>query len=387
MSSTSCPQVSIYHSILWSKYKGVVFSEVYSQSTNRGVDMSFIQVAETEVQRVAMAGVDLSYHQYPYRLLFQGSYENVPLIRRVVALSRDVIKNPVDLVVLPNYNRVEYWVMLFVCMIIGRKRAVVCDSTFYDRPRPFWRELAKRIFFRNCNGYFCYGIRSKEYLLSYGVDELKVKFRRQAAALPPDYSVPAVLKNYENYQADSRAPHFLYLGRFSKEKGLLDLLMAFKLVLQQRPQAKLSLIGAGDMKAALVDRIQSLGLGSAVTFLGSMTLEKVAPLFMRSAAMVLPSHSEPWGLVVNESLSYGCPVVVSDVCGCVPELVHDGVTGYSFPCGDVAALSVAMLAAADMSADRLAAAKRCLDAISTYTPENSATQMLDGCIEILAASP
>src|SRR6266404_4576416 len=203
MNTRSFPQVSIYHSILWSKYKGVVFSEVYSQSSTRGVDTSFIQVAETEAQRVALAGIDLSYHRYPYRLLFEGSYDSVPLHRRVIALSRDVIRNPCDLVVLPNYDRFEYWVMLLICILLRRKRAVVCDSTTYDRPRPRWKEIAKGIFFRNCNGYFCYGIRSKQYLLSYGVDELKVKYRRQAAALPHEYNASRIREYYENYPANT----------------------------------------------------------------------------------------------------------------------------------------------------------------------------------------
>ena len=88
-----------------------------------------------------------------------------------------------------------------------------------------------------------------------------------------------------------------------------------------------------------------------------MGMDEIGELFMPSAALVLPSHSEPWGLVVNESLSYGCPVVVSNVCGCVPDLVIDGVTGYSFPVGNIEALSKAMLLTAEMSADRVAVAQ------------------------------
>jgi glycosyltransferase involved in cell wall biosynthesis len=100
---------------------------------------------------------------------------------------------------------------------------------------------------------------------------------------------------------------------------------------------------------------------------------------------VLPSHSEPWGLVINESLSYGCPVVVSSACGCVPNLVLDGVTGYSFEVGNADALHKALVAVMQLSVDREKVARNCLEVISNYTPERSATQLLDGCLRMAGA--
>jgi glycosyltransferase involved in cell wall biosynthesis len=114
-----------------------------------------------------------------------------------------------------------------------------------------------------------------------------------------------------------------------------------------------------------------------------MDLAGIAASFMRSTALVLPSHSEPWGLVVNESLSYGCPVVVSKNCGCVPELVIDGVTGFSFETGDIGGLSTAMLAALELSRDRVKTAQNCLRIIAEFTPERAAAQILEGCERIL----
>jgi glycosyltransferase involved in cell wall biosynthesis len=76
-------------------------------------------------------------------------------------------------------------------------------------------------------------------------------------------------------------------------------------------------------------------------------------------------------------------VVVSNVCGCVPDLVIDGVTGYSFEVGDVEALSQAMLSAVKMAEDRVAVAKKCLAVISEYTPKRAALQILDGCTRII----
>jgi glycosyltransferase involved in cell wall biosynthesis len=89
--------------------------------------------------------------------------------------------------------------------------------------------------------------------------------------------------------------------------------------------------------------------------------------------------------VVNEALSFGCPVVVSDVCGCVPELVRDGVTGYAFPAGDVDALAKAMMSAALLSKSRGDVAQRCMDVIAKFTPEQAAAQILRGCVSILNA--
>jgi glycosyltransferase involved in cell wall biosynthesis len=109
------------------------------------------------------------------------------------------------------------------------------------------------------------------------------------------------------------------------------------------------------------------------------------PLFFRSMALVLPSHSEPWGLVVNEALSFGCPAVVSDRCGCVPELVIDGVTGFAFQAGDIGALSAALLAVCRLSQERLATAAECVRVISAYSPERAALRMLQGCTQFLEA--
>jgi glycosyltransferase involved in cell wall biosynthesis len=58
--------------------------------------------------------------------------------------------------------------------------------------------------------------------------------------------------------------------------------------------------------------------------------------------LALPSNYEPWGLIVNEAMSCARPAVVSDVAGCAPDLIEDGVTGYRFRSGDVGELADAL---------------------------------------------
>jgi glycosyltransferase involved in cell wall biosynthesis len=379
-------RIGFYHKSLWPKYKGAIFSFVYELSRKSNMNVTFVHVAETDEIRLALGGVDLTYHKYPFRVLIRGSYEDSSTLLRIGALARDVMKHPVDLIVLPGYDRIENWAMLLVCIVLGRKRAVFCDSTVYDNPQVRWKGWAKRFFFARCDGIIGYGQRTKEYLVQLGASEANIVVPCVAPALPHDYDASKVLAQYGRQSGTTfDPPRFLYVGRLAPEKGLLDLLGAFAVVRAKMPGAHLDVIGEGGLRAALVDCLRELGLADAVTLRGTMSLGDIVPQYSSSVALVLPSHREPWGLVANESLSYGCPVVVSDRCGCGPELVIDGVTGYVFAAGDVEALTAAMLKVAGLSVDRAATAEQCINVASKLTPERAAARMLEGCTRIFAA--
>lgn len=84
--------------------------------------------------------------------------------------------------------------------------------------------------------------------------------------------------------------------------------------------------------------------------------------------------------MVNEALYCGCPVVVSDRCGCVPELVQDGITGFTVTCGDVVDLRDKMLLVHSTMSDIEAVAKKCQQCISIYTPQNAAKHIVENGI-------
>jgi len=148
--------------------------------------------------------------------------------------------------------------------------------------------------------------------------------------------------------------------------------------------ATLRVVGAGTQREELIQLRDQLGLAAYVAFVGSLDLEALASEYARATCFVLPSRSEPWGLVVNEALSYGCPVVVSDNCGCSPELVHEGVTGFVFETDNIGDLEEKLLAASNGFIDASISAQHCLDLISAYTPERAAHETLRGCVKILS---
>ena len=142
-------------------------------------------------------------------------------------------------------------------------------------------------------------------------------------------------------------------------------------------------MGSGPQGDELKALAAELGVAQAVEFTGGLSKDKLTANYLEATAMVLPSWSEPWGLVVNEALHYGCPVIVSDRCGCVPELVENSDCGLVVACEDVGDLAAKMILGNALWADREAVARACLERIAPYSAENAARAILDGVRKVI----
>lgn len=383
--SFSAIKIDLYHNIRWSRYKAAVFSELCNPAHGNSQGIRIIQIADTSSERIALSNVDLTYHNYPHTVLFEGSYQRIPKWRLMTTLFSRVWHSDADLILLPGFSSPEHWLMLLAAVLRRKKRTTFCDSTLLDRPQSKVKGLLKRIFFSACHGVYCYGQRAREYLLHYGVPESRIHVRCQAAALPANYSPKNVLESRLQRSSPKQAPRFTYVGRLSPEKGLDTLIAAFANFRGAWPQSRLVIIGGGPLRQSLEQQALGLGLGlgDAVEFAGSMGQEALAEQYLQATCLVLPSRSEPWGLVVNEALHYGCPVVVSDNCGCVPELVVDGITGFAFKTDDADDLAEKMVSVVTQFTDPCLVADRCLKLISNYTPVAAAKQILKGCLCVM----
>ncbi len=125
-------------------------------------------------------------------------------------------------------------------------------------------------------------------------------------------------------------PYLVYVGRFAPEKNLALSLRAFSEYRRRGGRMVLALVGAGPLEEQLKGLVSELSLENYVRFVGSQIDEGLVRYFSFSEALLLPSTREPWGLVVNEALACGIPVLASNRCGCVPELVHHGWNGLLF---------------------------------------------------------
>ena len=365
--------VEIWHNVLWSRYKGRVFSKLHERALEGGDDYRFFQMAETEQGRDSLAKVDLGYHRYPFELLYSGRAGDHPWYKTMPRYFWRGLRSRADFVLIAGYSEPHNWAQLFGLLLRGTRRGVFCDSTLRDQPPNRLRSYLKGFFFTRCNLVFCYGERSRELVLRHGAAEENVVVRCPAAAMPDNYDasrIPAA-----RLERISPVPRLLYVGRLAPEKNLERLLEAFASYHADRPRATLRLVGDGPLKATLLARAEALGVGASVVQTGGMDSAGLADEYLAATCLVLPSLSEPWGLVVNEALAYGCPVTVSDACGCVPELVDPVATGIVFDPHSVDALINALRRIERDFADTRSVAEACLARISVFSPDAAAGQI------------
>jgi len=204
------------------------------------------------------------------------------------------------------------------------------------------------------------GIRHKEYLISLGMAADRIHLGYNAVD-NEHFAVGATAARREEAKLrDStglRRPYFICPCRFVPEKDLPGLLKAYERYADaagERHRWDLVVCGDGP-QAPLLARLRSGSpFADAIHVVGFQTYDKLPTYYALAGALVLASRKETWGLVINEAMASGLPVIVSDACGAAPDLVEAGVNGFVFEPGDSRSLSDFMLRMSAASPERWA---------------------------------
>jgi glycosyltransferase involved in cell wall biosynthesis len=177
------------------------------------------------------------------------------------------------------------------------------------------------------NGALAGSRRTASYLEFLGVPKKRIftgydtvsvmRIRELADAPPAPDGVPHAKR------------HFTVIARFVPKKNLSMALEAYALYLAARPNGsrELHFCGSGELEAELRARVAALGL-TGVKFLGFLQERGIANELAGSLALILPSVEEQYGLVVNEAIAMGVPLLLSDNCGARDVLLRSGINGY-----------------------------------------------------------
>jgi glycosyltransferase involved in cell wall biosynthesis len=252
---------------------------------------------------------------------------------------------------------------------------VLHSESHLGKPRSGWVRRLKqtvlpRIVTRAAAGLAA-GSAASRYLAAYGLPPERVRIFPNTIDVGRwrDRAIAIHARRDEVLDARGLPERFhLYAGRLTETKGVLELVEARRALGNEAPP----LLVAGDGPLAAV-----LEAVPGVTMLGFQTEEQLSELLALAELTAVPSRAETWGVVVNEALASGCPVVVSDSVGAVEDLVEDGVNGRVFPSSDAPAL-------ADALATPLPRFTPGTGAIATWTYEFGAQQFLEA-VEIATA--
>jgi glycosyltransferase involved in cell wall biosynthesis len=145
------------------------------------------------------------------------------------------------------------------------------------------------------------------------------------------YSVDSSMTKYEK-------PTVLYLGRLKKYKSVQHLIIAFKKLKSDIPDARLMIVGAGDYQPSLESLGRALGVSNDIEFTGFVPTADKLTRMRRSHVCVLPSIREGWGLTNIEANAVGTTVVAANSPG-LRDSVRDGETGFLYEYGNAEQLA------------------------------------------------
>jgi len=216
--------------------------------------------------------------------------------------------------------------------------------------------LYRRVLFRCAAAIVAYGTATRRYLAELGVSEDKVFAGTQVVPveqLPPPAADRAVL-------GVANKTVILSVNYMVARKGLDVLIRAFRQV--AGPDDVLVLVGSGPEEAYL----RRLACGDKhILFPGYQAGAQKTAWYAAADLFVFPTLHDPWGLVVNEAMAFGLPIIATEAAGCALDLVQDN--GLVVPPGNTKALAAALAQLLADEALRLKMGQRSLDIVSAYT--------------------
>lgn len=248
-----------------------------------------------------------------------------------------------------GYARAYHLQAMVMGRLLGAPVLVRDDATLVSKPRSALNHLFKFVLITVlrglCRGFLTTGALNAAYFRRYGVTEAEIFpmvyavdndfFRRGAE----EASLRRGALRAE-LGLDDGVPVILYAAKMEPRKRADHLLAAYAALCREiSPAPYLVLAGDGEMRPLLEQ--QAAGL-DRVRFIGFQGQRQLPALFDLADVFVLPSIHEPWGLAINEAMSAGTAIIVSDEVGCALDLVEDGVTGFVVKAGDIPALTAAL---------------------------------------------
>jgi glycosyltransferase involved in cell wall biosynthesis len=272
-------------------------------------------------------------------------------------------------------------------LVWGRYRRrlaiLLSESTETDFTRSPWKEKLKGWLVSQYQAALVGGKPQKRYLMKLGRSEDSIFLGYNI--VDNDVFHPTKISSLP---CSLRKPYFLAINRFIPKKNLpflIDAYAAYRCTLGDSAW-DLVLCGDGDLQHQIDRQIQLLKLEHYIHRPGFLQQDEMLPYFAHAKCFIHASIQEQWGLVVNEAMAAGLPVLVSNRCGCFEDLVLEGINGFGFDPENQQQLTDLMLKVSSGSADLPRMGQASLQHIQNYSPKSFAQGLKQAVDYALAQS-
>jgi glycosyltransferase involved in cell wall biosynthesis len=292
-------------------------------------------------------------------------------MQRAVTAALDAIAP--DAVAITSYSTPDARAALAWCRRHRRGAVMMFDSRAADADRAGWRESVKRLIVRQFDAALVAGTPHAAYAANLGISD--------KAIFAPLDTVDNTFFDHPKSSTptlpglDSSQPFFLASNRFVARKNLRGLVAGYARYRAAGGRWRLVLLGDGPEREVVESVTRDAGVPD-VTFAGFQQIDVLPSYYAAAGAFVHPAHADQWGLVVNEAMAAGLPVIVSTGAGCAQDLVREGENGFTFRPTDEEHLAAVLACVAAMPpATRAAFGAASQAIIARYRPEDFAREM------------
>lgn len=262
-----------------------------------------------------------------YSVLLDQKVEQVSFHRLVDDLYQLLDKINPDVLAIAGYYSPS--MLATLAWSLWRQKLVVLlsDSKKDDAPRRKEREILKGWIVRQYHSALVAGQPHKHYLMDLGMSDRAIFLGYDVVENESFH--PSKIKLLTRQQLK---PYFLVISRFLPRKNLQFVISAYANYRKLGGSNLWDLVigGDGQLRPQIEQQVVEQDLENCVHLLGFLQQDELLPYFAHASCFIHASIQEQWGLVVNEAMAAGLPVLVSDRCGCFQDLVLQGIDGFGF---------------------------------------------------------
>lgn len=244
---------------------------------------------------------------FEYIYLDNGVYEERKSGKNALKLAKILKGMEYKKIALGGWDSLENW----TAWILSSKKqnTIVVESSEFESTNKGVKGLLKKLFVSKISLGFASGEAQSNLLRNVGY---KGDIRKTKGVGIFNYKKINIERDIKEVK------NFLYVGRLSPEKNLEQIIRVFN----NMPNLQLNIVGYGPLEKKLKEQSNN-----NINFLGKIDNEKLSEVYQKNDVFILPSKVEPWGLVVEEALYNGLPVILSDRVGCLSEIIEDKQNG------------------------------------------------------------